>query len=210
MLSPQILIRSQRQFPTLSNDTTDRNASIRLSYGLGWGLFWTPFGKAFFKEGHDEGFQHYTVVFDDRGVGLVIMTNSSNGEGIFQELLERVIANTYTPVEWEGYVPYGQRPALPPVREHRAVPVDTHLLDRYAGRYQVEGQPAWTVAREGDHLTVVEDGDTERVVLIPESDDTFYAPATDAEVMFERQKEGPPTGLVARVKDLVLRGRRLE
>ena len=130
MLSPQIAIRSRRQFPTLSTDTTDRNEAIRLSYGLGWGLFWSPVGKAFFKEGHDEGFQHYTVMFD-RGVGLVIMTNSSNGEGIFQELLERVIGNMYTPIEWEGYVPYGQRPPLPPVREHRAVTVDAKVLDGY-------------------------------------------------------------------------------
>jgi CubicO group peptidase (beta-lactamase class C family) len=42
MLSPQIAIRSRRQFPTLSTDTTDRNEAIRLSYGLGWGLFWSP------------------------------------------------------------------------------------------------------------------------------------------------------------------------
>jgi hypothetical protein len=80
-----------------------------LSYGLGWGLFSTPVGKAIFKEGHDDGWQHYTVMFDGRGIGLVIMTNSSNGEGIFQELLDRLIKNSYTPFEWEGYVAYGAR-----------------------------------------------------------------------------------------------------
>jgi CubicO group peptidase (beta-lactamase class C family) len=210
MLSPQVAILSRTQFPTLSDETTDRNKPIRLSYGLGWGLFRTPLGKAFFKEGHDEGFQHYTVMFDDRGIGLVIMTNSSNGEGIFQELLERVIGNTYTPIEWEGYVPYHQRPPLPPLREHRAVAVDTKLLDGYVGRYQVHGQPIWTVAREGSHLTIVEQGDTELVVLVPESEDTFYAEATDAEVTFERAAGGRATGLVVRVKGLVLRARRLD
>jgi hypothetical protein len=34
------------------------------------------------------------------------MTNSSNGEGIFKELLESLLKNTYTPIEWEGYTPY--------------------------------------------------------------------------------------------------------
>jgi CubicO group peptidase (beta-lactamase class C family) len=109
MLSPQVRIRTRTQFPSLTTETTTRNDGIRLSYGLGWGLYWAPAGKAFFKEGHDDGWQHYTVVFDDRGIGIVLMSNSSNAEGIFQELLEELIGNTYTPVEWEGYVPYQQR-----------------------------------------------------------------------------------------------------
>jgi CubicO group peptidase (beta-lactamase class C family) len=111
MLTPQIRIRSRRQFPTLSAETTDRNDAIRLSYGLGWGLFFARPGRAFFKEGHDDGWQHYAVVFDDRGTGIVLMSNSSNAEGIFPALLERILANTYTPTEWEGYVPFDQRPA---------------------------------------------------------------------------------------------------
>jgi CubicO group peptidase (beta-lactamase class C family) len=114
MLTPQVTIRSRTQFPTLTTETTDRNDAIGLSYGLGWGLFFTPRGKAFFKEGHDDGWQHYAVAFDDRGLAIVLMSNSANAEGIFPELLERLIANTYTPVEWEGYVPYDREP--PPSR----------------------------------------------------------------------------------------------
>ena len=106
MLSPQIQIFSKHQFPPLSTETTDENKPIRLSYGLGWGLYWTPYGKAFFKEGHDEGWRNYTVCFDDAKTGIVIMTNSSNGEGIFKELLETLLKNIYTPIEWEGYAPY--------------------------------------------------------------------------------------------------------
>jgi len=52
------------------------------------GLYSTPYGQAFFKEGHDEGWRHYTVVFSKHGLGIVVMTNSSNGEGIYKELLE--------------------------------------------------------------------------------------------------------------------------
>jgi CubicO group peptidase (beta-lactamase class C family) len=111
MLAPQIRIRSRRQFPTLSTETTDHNDAIRLSYGLGWGLFFAGPGRALFKEGHDDGWQHYAVVFDERGTGMVLMSNSSNAEGIFPALLERILANTYTPIEWEGYVPFDQRPA---------------------------------------------------------------------------------------------------
>jgi CubicO group peptidase (beta-lactamase class C family) len=106
MLSPQIQILSKHEFPPLSTETTDENKPIRLSYGLGWGLYWTPYGKAFFKEGHDEGWRNYTVCFDDAKTGMVIMTNSSNGEGIYKELLETLLKNPYTPIEWEGFTPY--------------------------------------------------------------------------------------------------------
>lgn len=105
MLSPQVQIFSKHEFPTLATETTDENKSIRLSYGLGWGLYWTPYGKAFFKEGHDEGWRHYTVNFEDAKLGVVIMTNSSNGEGIYKELLETLQRNTFTPIEWEGFTP---------------------------------------------------------------------------------------------------------
>jgi CubicO group peptidase (beta-lactamase class C family) len=106
MLSPQIHILSKHEFPPLSTETTDENKPIRLSYGLGWGLYWTPYGKAFFEEGHDEGWRNYTVCFDDPKIGIVIMTNSSNGEGIYKELLETLLKNTYTPIEWENFSPY--------------------------------------------------------------------------------------------------------
>jgi CubicO group peptidase (beta-lactamase class C family) len=106
MLSAEIRIRSKLQFPTFSPETTEENNAIRLSYGLGWGLYSTPYGRAFFKEGHDDGWRNYAVCFDKNGAGIVIMTNSSNGEGIFKELLETLLKNTFTPIEWEGYTPY--------------------------------------------------------------------------------------------------------
>jgi CubicO group peptidase (beta-lactamase class C family) len=109
MLSPQIAILSKHEFPPLSTETTEENKPIRLSYGLAWGLYWTPYGKAFFKEGHDDGWRNYTVCFDDARTGLVIMTNSSNGEGLYKELLETLLKNTYTPIEWEGFAPYEQK-----------------------------------------------------------------------------------------------------
>jgi CubicO group peptidase (beta-lactamase class C family) len=109
MLSPQIQILSKHEFPPLSSETTEENKPIRLSYGLGWGLYWTPYGKAFFKEGHDDGWRNYTVCFDEARIGIVIMTNSSNGEGIYKELLEISLKNTFTPIEWEGFQPFNEQ-----------------------------------------------------------------------------------------------------
>jgi len=103
MLSPQIQILSEHEFPSLSTETTTANRAIHLSYGLGWGLYQTGYGKAFFKEGHDEGWRHYVVCFDKPKTGMLIMTNSSNGEDIYSGLLEKVLRDTFTPLEWEGF-----------------------------------------------------------------------------------------------------------
>jgi CubicO group peptidase (beta-lactamase class C family) len=111
MLRPQIQIASKHEFPTLLDETSGENKAIRLSYGLGWGLYWTPYGKAFFKEGHDDGW-NYTVAFQKLKDAIVIMTNSGNGEGFYKDLLETLLKNTFTPIEWEGFTSYNQ---LPPV-----------------------------------------------------------------------------------------------
>lgn len=100
----QIRIRSKQQFGPY--EETAENDDIELGYGLGWGVFRTPHGRAAFKEGHGDGFEHYSIIFPDKGMGVVIMTNSANGESIYEELLELTIANTYSPLEWNGYVPY--------------------------------------------------------------------------------------------------------
>jgi CubicO group peptidase (beta-lactamase class C family) len=105
MLRPQISIGSKHEFPTLSTETTRENDNIHLSYGLGWGLYFTRYGQAFFKEGHDEGWRHYVVCFDKPKIGMLIMTNSSNGEDIYDGLLRAVLADTFTPLEWEGFKP---------------------------------------------------------------------------------------------------------
>ena len=103
MLSPQIAIVGKHEFPSLSTGTTTANDAIRLSYGLGWGLFWTPYGEAFFKEGHDDGWRHYVVCFERPRTGILIMSNSSNGEDIYSTLLENILRDTFTPLEWEGF-----------------------------------------------------------------------------------------------------------
>lgn len=108
MFSPQIRIRSAAQFGPLSQRETTANDDIELSYGLGWGLLTSPHGRGAFKEGHGGGFQHYSIIFPEQGTGILILSNSDNAESIFKELLEITIGDTYTPWEWENYIPYDQ------------------------------------------------------------------------------------------------------
>lgn len=123
MLSPQIAITSKSQ--AFEGDTSGAvdDKAIQLGYGLGWGLFTSPYGKAFFKEGHLDGWVHYVIGLPDKKMALVIMCNSTSGESIFKELVEKLTGVTI-PWYWEGYIPY---------REN--VKLSAEQLQPFAGEY---------------------------------------------------------------------------
>ncbi len=110
IFSPQVRIRFRTQFGAGATEETSANDAIELSYGLGRGLLRTPYGWGAFKEGHGDGFQHYSIIFPERDLGVLLMSNSDNAESIFDHLLVLTIADTYTPLEWEGYIPYDRTP----------------------------------------------------------------------------------------------------
>jgi len=109
MFSQQIKIKSIAQFGPMRLRDSNANDAIDLGYGLGWGLLQSPYGIGAFKEGHGDGFQHYSIIFPKAGIGIIIMSNSDNAESIFKELLETAIGDIYTPWRWEHYIPYNQR-----------------------------------------------------------------------------------------------------
>ncbi|WP_035085832.1 serine hydrolase [Aquimarina latercula] len=109
MFKPQIRIRTLAQFGPLSHKKSDINDAIQLGYGLGWGVLNSPYGTGAFKEGHGDGFQHYSILFPKAKKGIMIMTNSDNGESIFKELLEVALGDIYTPWKWQNYVPYNHK-----------------------------------------------------------------------------------------------------
>ena len=129
MLRTQIAIHSARQFPSLARETATADDAIQLGYGLGWGLYTSPYGPAFFKEGHDEGWRHLALCFTN-GSGILIMTNSSNGEGIFKPLIGALLGPTAFPFDWEGYTPYNLLPPLPKLKEHKPVTLTAARLNQ--------------------------------------------------------------------------------
>ncbi len=106
MFTPQLRLRSVQQHGPLRFKDSTLNDHIQLSSGLGWILLQSPYGTGALKEGHGEGFQHYTILFPEKRTGIVILGNSDNAESIFKELLEVSIGDVYTPWYWENYIPY--------------------------------------------------------------------------------------------------------
>jgi CubicO group peptidase (beta-lactamase class C family) len=189
MLTPQVEIASRHEFPSLNTETTTANKGIRLSYGLGWGLYFTPHGRAFFKEGHDEGWRHYTVCFDKSGAGILIMTNSSNGEGIYKELIETLLHNAYTPIEWEGFTPYDKLPPRPPLKTHKEVTLSPAAIDKIVGTYRANAQIALKITRDGTRV-FVQENDEPKQELGAESDSRFFSKVADDEYSFEFDAAG--------------------
>ena len=109
MFTSQITIRSIKQMGLLGLRDSTANDAIQLGYGLGWVLLQSPYGTGAFKEGHGDGFQHYSIIFPKTGTGIIILSNSDNAECIFKALLETAIGDTYTPWYWENYIPYDQK-----------------------------------------------------------------------------------------------------
>jgi len=106
LTKPVISIRTLHQFPLKANEPEGEEAKrVGLAYGLGWGLLTTTkFGPAFFKEGHGDGAQTYMICFTRNKACMILLTNSDNGERAFRPLLEKIMGNTETPWEWEGYL----------------------------------------------------------------------------------------------------------
>jgi len=107
MLKPVLAVHTLHEFRLAADEPeSDEAKAVGLSYGVGWGLLTTTrFGPAFFKEGHGDGAQNYMICFERKQACMIVLTNSDNGELAFRALFERILGDTVTPWEWEGYTP---------------------------------------------------------------------------------------------------------
>lgn len=143
--------------------------------------------------------RHYSIRTEEE-IGIVIMTNSSNGEGIFKELLETLLRNTFTPIEWEGYTPYTQLPPRKPLKEHKEVSVDTNVLDRYVGRYGDPLNLILKIKREGS-LLLIQENDEPSQELGAESETRFFSKSSSDSLTFELDGQGRVVRMVLHLDD---------
>lgn len=104
MLFPQIRVTSKRGFGPLRDSVTHENDAIKLSWGLGIGLFQSPYGKAFFHTGHGDANQNYAVAFPEKGIAVVLLSNSENFEKVSSLIVKACIGDSYSPLRWLGHL----------------------------------------------------------------------------------------------------------
>ncbi len=209
MLRPQIAIRSDSMFGPGAWQDTDAYRDINLSWGLGWGLFDSEHGGAFFHTGHGFGNQNYTVTFSDKGIGIVLLSNSDNFESIAQEILEKAIGDTYTPVDWLGYVPFDPSQKREPPPEPVAIEVDPAVLETYVGTYELSmGQRLYIKVDDGV-LFLSGDGEHwER--LYAESENRFFFKDDDFRYAFVKDDAGVVTAMDLVIQDLKLPAEKMD
>jgi len=178
MVSPQIAIYQKHQFPSLNKDSTLANRGMELAYGLGWGLFKDVYaGKVFFKEGHDDGWQNYSVCIPGRREAYVFLSNSDNAEGVYAQLVRR-LAGVDIPWEWEGYQPY-----------HSWVVLPEAALRQWVGEYK--GPETVKVFVENGRLRAGSEH-MPAMTLYPSDERHFFIRRTGGRVEFVRPAGGGP------------------
>src|SRR5262249_8296072 len=84
-------------------------------------------------------------------------------------------------------------------REPKVARVDPAFYDAYAGRYEADvpgkGKEVITITREKDRLYCRRKANS-RVVLVPESETSFYIRSADAEARFVKDASGKVASLV--------------
>ncbi len=155
MLRPQIAIKYENMFGPGHWQVTDQYQDIHLAWGLGWGRFDTPYGRAFFHTGHGPGWQNYTVTYADKGIGIVLLSNSDNFESVAQEIVAKAIGDVYTPFGWLGYTPFDpSKPKASPPPDPVIIEVDPAILETYAGTYDRQSTALFQIKFEGGQLWI--------------------------------------------------------
>jgi CubicO group peptidase (beta-lactamase class C family) len=210
MLRPQIAISSEQMFGPGAWQQTNKYQQIGLAWALGWGRFDSEQGPAFFHTGHDLGYQNYTVTYPDRGIGIVLLSNSDNFESVAREIAEAAIGDRASPWDWLGYAPFDPSKVKTPPPEPVAIDVAPEILQGYVGAYQLVADPNVVLQfkLEDGRLYSSSDGQqwNQRYA---ESETRFFVQVEDTRVVFVGDAAGMVTGFNLEMSGLVLPARKV-
>jgi CubicO group peptidase (beta-lactamase class C family) len=206
MLRSQIAIRYKNMFGPGAWQETDQYQDIRLAWGLGWGRFDTLCGRAFFHTGHGPGWQNYTVTYPDKGIGIVLLSNSDNFETVAREIIIKAIGDVYTPFGWLGYIPFDpSKPKAPPPPDPIAIEVDPAILATYAGTYDMQPAALIQIKFEDSSLWILSMDGKRWDPLYAETEARFLVKAEEASRFeFIREESGQVTALRVELQGIPL------
>ena len=161
--------------------TSDPNLRI----GLAWHILSRPVGNIVWHNGGTGGYRSFTGFDQARRIGVVVLSNvNSSVDDVGFHLLDETF------------------PLRPPPQQHTEVAVDSLVLARFVGEYELAPAFHITVTRDGAHLFVQATAQPQ-FPIFAESDSTFFLKVVDAQVTFR------PDGLVLHQNGQHLPGRKL-
>lgn len=162
-----------------------------MTIGLAWHILARPDGAIVWHNGGTGGYRSFIGFVPARGVGVVVLTNSAVGaDDIGFHLLDASL------------------PLQTPPAPRTEVAVDTSVLGRYVGEYELTPAFHITVTQEGTGLFIQATGQP-KFPIYAESETDFFLKVVDAQLTFVRDSAGTVTGLVLHQNGQNVPGRRL-
>ena len=149
-------------------------------------LGWTVIGKGddqlIYRDGGTYGFASSMAWDPKKRVGVIVL---SNQQGDVDDIARHLLRPD---------VPL----AKPTNTKHTEIAIDSSLLDKYAGRYEAQGEGIFTVARENNFLTIESPADwgLPKLRIRPESPRDFFAKELPVRVTFQTDNNGRVTGIL--------------
>jgi CubicO group peptidase (beta-lactamase class C family) len=154
--------------------------------GLAWHVLSRPSGSIVWHNGGTGGYRTFTGFDPVRRVGVVVLSNlNSNVDDIGFHMLDETF------------------PLQQPAVRRTEIAVDSLVLARYVGEYELAPTFHITVTREGASLFAQATAQP-RFRIYAESDSTFFLRVVDAQVTFR------PNGLVLHQNGQHVPGRKLQ
>jgi hypothetical protein len=214
MLRSQIAISNEQMFGPGAWQDTNKYQGIHLAWGLGWGRFDTDrWGRAFFHTGHDLGYQNYTVTYPDRGIGIVLLSNSDNFESVAREIAQAAIGDGDSPFDWLGYVPFDPAKVKTPPPEPVAIDIAPEILQTYVGAYELPADTNVVLHFKVEDGKLYSSTDSQQWDQVyAESETRFFGKGDDTRVEFVKDagRAGQVTGLNLEMQGLVLPARKVK
>ena len=156
--------------PTLRRTHGERHATNNpsLKVGLGWHILARPVGNIVWHNGGTGGYRTFTGFDPVRRLGVVVLSNlDASVDDIGYHLLDETF------------------PLRPIPTRRMEVAVDSSVLVRYVGEYELAPTFHVVVTREAARLFVQATGQP-RFPIFAESDSTFFLRVVDAQITFSR------------------------
>ena len=161
--------------------------SPTMRIGLAWHILARPSGSIVWHNGGTGGYRSFAGFDPVRRVGVVVLCNNGNEgmDDIGFHLLDQTL------------------PLRPPPAQHTEVAVDSLIVQRYVGDYELAPTFHIVITREAGHLFAQPTAQP-RFVIFAESDSTFFLKAVDAQLTFR------PDGLVLHQNGQHVPGRKVQ
>ncbi|HLZ45079.1 MAG TPA: serine hydrolase [Gemmatimonadales bacterium] len=160
--------------------------SPNMRIGLAWHILSRPGGSIVWHNGGTGGYRTFTGFDPARRIGVVVLSNvNSSVDDLGFHLLDETV------------------PLLPPPVRRTEVALDSLVLARYVGEYELAPTFHITVTRQGAHLFLQATAQP-KFPIFAESDSTFFLKVVDAQLTFRRD------GLVLHQNGQHIPGRKLQ